>query len=129
MLRPTGSVEVARARLAELRTGGRTPLAAGIRKALEVCSTHGTHRPLLVLVSDCRATTGDVGVDPMALALDAADEVRRVGTAAVVVDVDDGPQRLGLAASVAQRMGARYLPLPDLSAGALAGAVRQHVPS
>src|SRR2546430_560063 len=30
LLRATGSVEVARARLAELPTGGRTPLAAGI---------------------------------------------------------------------------------------------------
>src|SRR5207248_701869 len=33
-LRPTGSVEVARARLGALSTGGRTPLAAGIARAL-----------------------------------------------------------------------------------------------
>src|SRR5262249_4148385 len=55
VLRPTSAVEVARARLAELPTGGRTPLAAGIDAALSVAATGGTaavHRPLLVVITD-----------------------------------------------------------------------------
>ncbi|HUE61122.1 MAG TPA: AAA family ATPase, partial [Acidimicrobiales bacterium] len=36
LLRPTSSVEVARARLQSLGTGGRTPLHAGLTRALEV---------------------------------------------------------------------------------------------
>src|SRR5205807_10136150 len=58
VLRPTGSVEVARARLREVDTGGRTPLAAGIAAALDVARTAPpVQRPLLVLVSDGRATS------------------------------------------------------------------------
>ncbi|MFP5488042.1 MAG: VWA domain-containing protein, partial [Acidimicrobiia bacterium] len=33
VLRPTGSVEIARTRLAELRTGGTSPIAAGLAEA------------------------------------------------------------------------------------------------
>ena len=77
VLRPTGSVEVAKARLEELRTGGRTPLAAGIETALEIAlvATRSEHKPLIVLVSDGRATSGPVGVDPFRAALEAAAKV------------------------------------------------------
>ncbi|HSS11627.1 MAG TPA: VWA domain-containing protein, partial [Acidimicrobiales bacterium] len=99
VLRPTGSVEVARARLRELPTGGRTPLAAGIRAALDVAtSPHGrsaSHEPLLVLVTDGRATSGPEGIDPVVAARAEADAVRRRGVSAVVVDAEDGPTRLG----------------------------------
>jgi magnesium chelatase subunit D len=119
VLRPTGSVEVARARLTDLPTGGRTPLAAGITKALEVAQSQpsATHPPLLVLVSDGRATAG--GDDPMGGALAAAAAVRRAGVDAVVVDAEDGPTRLGLAHQIAQAMAARYVTVPDLTADAL----------
>jgi len=114
-LRPTGSVEVARARLTELPTGGRTPLAAGITTALGLAQ-HPADRPLLVLVSDGRATAGPEGVDPLVAAKEAAAEVRRRGVPAVVVDAEDGHTRLGLAAELADAMGARYLTLPQLTA-------------
>ena len=122
VLRPTGSVEVARARLAELPTGGRTPLAAGISAALDLAKeagVTGSHRPLIVLVSDGRATAAPEGLDPLEAARQASDAVRRRGIPAVVVDAEDGPTRLGLAADLAERMGARYLTMPELSAGAL----------
>ncbi len=114
-LRPTGSVEVARARLTELPTGGRTPLAAGIATALGLAQ-HPADRPLLVLVSDGRATAGPEGMDPLVAAKEAAAEVRRRGVPAVVVDAEDGHTRLGLAAELAEAMGARYLTLPQLTA-------------
>ncbi|MDP8936670.1 MAG: VWA domain-containing protein, partial [Actinomycetota bacterium] len=122
VLRPTGSVEVARARLAELPTGGRTPLAAGISAALDLAKEAertGTHRPLIVLVSDGRATAAPDGVDAVEAARQASAAVRRRGIPAVVIDAEDGPTRLGLASDLAERMGARYLTLPELVAGAL----------
>ena len=126
-LRPTSSVEVARARLAELPTGGRTPLAAGIAAALDLVATNKdtAHRPLLVLVSDGRATAAADGVDPVEAATAAALAVRRRGVDAVVLDAEDGPTRLGLARRLADAMGARYLPLSDLSAAAVEGAIRE----
>jgi magnesium chelatase subunit D len=125
-LRPTGSVEVARARLAELPTGGRTPLGPGISTALEVAlSAAGpTHRPLLVLFSDGRATAAADGLDPWQAAEAAAARVRKQGVDAVVVDAEGGGRRLGLARRLADAMGARYLGLSELSAGALEGALR-----
>ncbi|HEX3394447.1 MAG TPA: VWA domain-containing protein [Acidimicrobiales bacterium] len=127
-LRPTGSVEVARARLADLPTGGRTPLAAGLVAAVELATSTGRHddaeRPLLVVVTDGRATAGPPSVDPVRAATEAATSVRRRGIAAVVVDVEEGPTRLGLAAELARAMGARHLTLDELSAGALTLAVR-----
>jgi magnesium chelatase subunit D len=115
VLRPTGSVEVARARLTDLPTGGRTPLAAGIHTALTLAQ-HPADRPLLVLVSDGRATAGPDGHDPLVAAKEAAAEVRRRHVPAVVVDAEDGPTRLGLAAELAEAMGARYLTLAQLTA-------------
>jgi magnesium chelatase subunit D len=127
VLRPTSSVEVARARLTELPTGGRTPLAEGIRAALDVASTprHAAHRPLLVFITDGRATSsGEAEQDPLTAARHAAEAVRQRGVSAVVVDAEDGPIRLGLAQELASVMGARYLRLLELSANALGEAVR-----
>jgi magnesium chelatase subunit D len=128
VLRPTGSIEVARSRLEQLATGGRTPLAAGIEAALAVAaSATGSHQPFLILISDGRATSAPDGVDPLEAALSAATKVRRLALPSVVLDVEDGPLRLGLAASLAEHMGARLIPLPELSAGALTSTIRQAV--
>ncbi|MBA3509814.1 MAG: AAA family ATPase [Thermoleophilaceae bacterium] len=126
-LRPTGSVEVARARLEQLPTGGRTPLAAGLRAALEVAAaaSSGPHQPLLVVVSDGRATAAPDGTDPVEAAIHAATAVRHQGVASVVVDAETGPTRLGLARTIAEAMGARYLTLPELTATTLVSAVRR----
>ncbi|MGH9276740.1 MAG: magnesium chelatase, partial [Acidimicrobiales bacterium] len=118
VLRPTGSVEVAKARLTDLATGGRTPLAAGILAALDLAEKSGTdhHRPMLVVITDGRATAGD---DAVAEAHEAAARVRRRDIPAVIVDAEDGPTRLGLARELATAMGARLLPIAELSADAL----------
>jgi magnesium chelatase subunit D len=132
LLRPTGSVEVARARLAELPTGGRTPLATGIQVALRLATEParaGTHRPLLVLVTDGRATAGPPGQDPVSAAERAADAVHQAGVAAVVVDVEDASGgadglRLRLAGSLSIRMGARYVRVAAVDAEGLWRAIR-----
>jgi magnesium chelatase subunit D len=119
VLRPTSSVEVARARLTELPTGGRTPLAAGILAGLDMATSPAraaTHRPLLVVLTDGRATAApDPTADPVEAAHAAALAVRRQGVSAVVIDAEDGPIRLGLAAQLAQTMAARYLTMAGLS--------------
>ena len=89
VLRPTGSVEVARARLESLPTGGETPLAEGIRVATVLAhrSATPTLRPLLVVVTDGRATaapTGSAHADPVAAALAEAAIVARHRLPAVV---------------------------------------------
>jgi magnesium chelatase subunit D len=114
VLRPTGSVEVARQRLASVTTGGPTPLAAGIDTALQVASS-AKDEALLVVVSDGRATAAADGADPVDAAMAAADRVKRLGIPAVVVDAEEGPTQLGLARTLATAMGARYVPIASFT--------------
>ncbi|WP_214412253.1 putative cobaltochelatase [Sphaerisporangium fuscum] len=123
VLPPTSSVEAGAARLRLLPTGGRTPLAAGLRRAAEVLRVERlrdpSRRPLLVVVTDGRATAGT------------ETDVRRAaallsGVAAVVVDCENGPVRLGLASTLAARLGGEAVRLEHLAAGGLHDLVRDH---
>jgi len=122
LLPPTSSVELAASRLEDLPTGGRTPLAAGLAKAAEVLQREGLRdggrRPLLVLLTDGRATAGP---DPRG----AASGLRSLGASSFVVDTEEGHVRLGMAAEVAGAMGARCLRLEDLRAESLVELVER----
>jgi magnesium chelatase subunit D len=127
-LPPTGSVDAAAARLRRLRTGGRTPLADGLLKARRVLEIERLRdprrRPLLVLLTDGRATSTGTGGDPMRDALRAAGLLASDAIASVVVDCEHGPIRLGLAAKVATALDGACLRLEELSADQVAGVVR-----
>lgn len=128
LLPPTSSVDVAERRLAELPTGGRTPLAHGLRQGLETIRRTRAERnraaPLLVLLSDGRANVPLNGNDPQEDAHRAAREVAVRGIQSLVIDSEGGRLRLGLARDLSREMGARYVHLDDLHAGALIQAVR-----
>jgi magnesium chelatase subunit D len=121
ILPPTSSVDAGARRLEELTTGGRTPLAAGLLRADRVLRGERlrdpARRPLLVVVTDGRATHGSVDD-----ALRAADLLREATS--VVVDCESGPVRLGLAGRLAGRLGAELVRLDELAADGLAGVVR-----
>ncbi|MDX2558095.1 putative cobaltochelatase [Streptomyces sp. TX20-6-3] len=125
-LPPTSSVDAAAARLEKLPTGGRTPLSAGLLKAHDVLRVERlrdpSRRPLLVVVTDGRATGG--GADPVALAARAARLHAADGTASVVVDCETGPVRLGLARELARELGGTAVTLDELRADSIAGLVR-----
>ncbi|MGV9639913.1 putative cobaltochelatase [Streptomyces sp. NPDC003514] len=124
-LPPTSSVDAAAARLETLPTGGRTPLAAGLLRAHEVLRVERlrdpARRPLLVLVTDGRATGGP---EPVALAGRAARLFAADGLASVVVDCESGPVRLGLAGRLAAELGGTAVTLDELRADSIAGLVK-----
>ncbi|MEW2059208.1 putative cobaltochelatase [Streptomyces sp. NPDC007002] len=124
-LPPTSSVDAAAARLESLPTGGRTPLAAGLLKAHDVLRVERlrdpSRRPLLVVVTDGRATGGP---EPVALAGRAARLHRAGGTASVVVDCESGYVRLGLAGELARDLGGAAVTLDELRADSIAGLVK-----
>ncbi len=109
VLAPTSSHEVGVRKLADLRTGGRTPLAAGLRTAAATLRTEHRRdpkrRPLLVVVTDGRATAGE---DPVTLA------PLLHGVSTVVLDCESGHVRLGLARRLAAALDADCLPLEAL---------------
>ena len=126
VLRPTGSIEVARARLVDLPVGGATPLAPALDAALtlaEGARRDGRLEPIVVVVTDGRATSG--GTDPVAAAHEAADRIAAAAVPALVVDAETGIPRLGLAGELARRLGARCVPLDELTPSDLTAGVER----
>ncbi|MFI8455753.1 putative cobaltochelatase [Kitasatospora sp. NPDC085464] len=129
-LPPTSSVEVGAARLESLPTGGRTPLAEGLLRAHEVLRVERlrdpSRRPLLVVVTDGRATGGR---DALARSHRAAALFAAQGTASVVLDCESGPVRLGLARTLAGQLGGTAVSLDELRAEGVASLVRENRPT
>jgi magnesium chelatase subunit D len=128
-LPPTGSIDIAARRLDHLPAGGRTPLAEGLTKAAEVVRRERlrdpSRRPLLVIVTDGRATAGP---DAVERSRQAAAYLATEGIGCVVVDCESGGMRMGLAAKLAQYLDADHVPLVHVNAQALADIVRGATP-
>jgi magnesium chelatase subunit D len=128
-LPPTGSVDIAAKRLADLPAGGRTPLAEGLTKAAEVVRRERlrdpSRRPLLVIVTDGRATAGP---DAIGRSRRVAAYLANEGIGCVVVDCESGRMRMGLAATLAQYLNAVHVPLGHVNAQALTDIVRSATP-
>ena len=125
VLPPTSSVELAERLLTRVATGGRTPLAEGIAAATDLVRRERARDPhrraLVLLMTDGRANAGP---DALARALGAAAEASRRDGEWVVVDCEDGPVRLGLAAELGLRLGGVALRLDELSAQSLVSVVK-----
>jgi magnesium chelatase subunit D len=108
--------------------GGRTPLAEGLLEAARVLVRERLRdpklRPLLVVVTDGRATGGK---DAVARSGQAADHLASLGFSTVVVDGETGPLRLGLAVRLAERLRAEHLPVAEVSAELLTAVARTAV--
>ncbi len=128
VLPPTGSVELAAKRLDALPAGGRTPLAEGLLEAGRTIELErlkdARRRPLLVVVTDGRATHGR---DAVARSHRVADRLAADGVASVVIDCETGRMRLGLAARLAEHLGAEHVPVGEVSVDAITSNVRRRV--
>jgi len=128
-LPPTSSVDIAARRLADLPAGGRTPLAEGLMKAAELVRREHvrdpSRRPLLVIVTDGRATAGP---DAIGRSRQVAEHLANEGISCIVVDCESGRMRMGLAATLAQHLNAVHVALADVNAQALTDIVRSATP-
>ncbi|MFI7608145.1 VWA domain-containing protein [Micromonospora sp. NPDC049366] len=116
VLPATSSVLAASARLGELPTGGRTPLAEGLLAAAELLRVERLRdprrRPLVLVLTDGRATAG---ARPLDRAARAAAVLAATGAPCVVVDCESGPVRLHLAERLAAQLNAPLHPLTSLT--------------
>lgn len=124
-LPPTHSVDIAASRLEDLPAGGRTPLAEGLLRAAETLRLERIRdprrRPLLVVVTDGRATHGR---DAVARSRQVAAHLASHHVSALVVDCETGKFRMGLAAELATSLLAEHVPVGEVSASALTDVVR-----
>ncbi|MEE3014351.1 MAG: putative cobaltochelatase [Chloroflexota bacterium] len=132
LLPPTNSVDLAKIHLQDMPTGGRTPLSAGLFKALEIIENERIKDrdvlPLLVLLSDGRGNVALGHDSPLDEAYAGAGIIGEEKIPSVVVDTESGFLKLGMVQPVAEAMGAQYLKLEDLRADNLAEAVRLQMP-
>ncbi len=115
----TTSVEMAQRRLRDVPTGGKSPLALALAKALELFWYEGRRNPgrapLLVLLTDGKANIAMEGRDPFEEALRHGRRIRAAGIRSLVVDTD--PTWIDFypyPRVLAEAMGARCLALKDL---------------
>jgi magnesium chelatase subunit D len=128
LLPPTRAPARARRCLAALAGGGATPLAAGIiaAGALADAAARRGETPTVVLLTDGQANIALSGTPGRAQAQQdaqaAAQALRLRGHRTLLIDT--APRRQKLAETLAETLGARYLPLPRLDAAAVSDAVR-----
>ena len=118
----TRSVDLAQKRLAELPTGGKTPLAEGLAQAFITLDMlkrkEPDAEPVLVLVTDGRANSVvQQGEDPVESAVKLAQQIHKAKITSVVIDTETDFIKLGVARQVAAAMGANYYKLKQLSQG------------
>ncbi|GAA0305540.1 magnesium chelatase subunit D [Rhodovulum strictum] len=127
LLPPTRSLVQTKRRLAALPGGGGTPLAAGLKVALEVAiqSKGRGMTPTVALLTDGRANIALDGSANRTLAAEDADRmataIRLQGFPSMVIDMGQRPERALKA--LADTLGAPYIPLPRADANRLSSAV------
>jgi magnesium chelatase subunit D len=120
------SVDLAQKSLQELPTGGRTPLASGLVKAIELLLAERKKNkeviPVLVLISDGRANVslGEGSKSIFEELVDVCEQVRSQGIHTVVIDVESTHKtlqlNLGYCKEVARITGGIYHQLENLTA-------------
>ena len=114
----TNDVASIESALAEVPTGGRTPLARALTDAAELLRER--EPSLLVIFTDGRAnvsahaTADALGADPWAEALAACESVRAACAGALVIDCEAGPILLGRARTLADALQAECVALSAL---------------
>ena len=125
LLPPTGSIDVARRRLEDVKTGGRTPLPEGLKLAADLIEREHRREPgrraILVVLSDGKAT-GANGLTNLRVV--AHDIAQRGLVGSVVIDCENQSRiRLGLALELAKNLGAPCISMTELNAESVTGVI------
>lgn len=114
----SNSTSLARQRLEQLPTGGRTPLAAGLLSAFRLLKQEmfkdKNTIPVLVLVSDGRGNVPIESADVKGEVLRLAEKISNSGIHIVVLDASAGLLQVGLAREIAEVSGGSYQNIQQL---------------
>lgn len=118
----TRSVERAERLLAKLPTGGKTPLAQGLRVAYTMCDRllrrHSTERIQMICITDGRATSGD-SENPVAEAKQWARILGTLPVDCIVIDTETGFIKLGLAKDLCKLMNGSYYAMDSITSDSI----------
>ncbi len=128
LLPPTSSVELARKYMQQLPVGGKTPLASGLLRGFEVLTRERMVNPhvipRMVVISDGKANVGMGSGSPLDDAKEVASRIREAEIPSLVIDSEQGFLSFGLAHTLSDELGAKYLRLEDLQSEQLAEIVK-----
>ena len=115
----TRSVERAERLLASMPTGGKTPLAHGLRMAYTMCDrllrAHRAERIQIICITDGRATSGD-SEDPVAESKQWARILGTLPVDCIVIDTETGFIKLRLAKELCKLMNGSYYAMDTITA-------------
>ena len=124
----TRSVERAERLLASMPTGGKTPLAHGLRMAYTMCDrllrAHWAERIQIICITDGRATSGD-SEDPVAESKQWARILGTLPVDCIVIDTETGFIKLGLAKELCKLMNGSYYAMDTISADRILSVSRR----
>lgn len=118
----TRSVERAERLLASMPTGGKTPLAHGLRMAYTMCDrllrAHRAERIQIIYITDGRATSGD-SENPVAEAKQWARILGTLPVDCIVIDTETGFIKLGLAKELCKLMNGSYYAMDSITSDSI----------
>ena len=118
----TRSVERAERLLATLPTGGKTPLAQGLRVAYTMCDRllrrHSAERIQMICITDGRATSG-ASEDPVGEAKQWARILGTLPVDCIVIDTETGFIKLGLAKELCKLMNGSYYAMDSITSDSI----------
>ena len=130
VLAPTASVELAHLKLKSLPTGGSTPLALGMLRAIDLLENEARRNPdvvpWMVLVTDGRANVGLDGGLGSEDARAVATRMKGLNMHAVVIDTS-ATANMSAAREIARAAGAEYVRLASLDGATVADTVRSRL--
>lgn len=131
LLELTRSVDLAEKRLKDIKTGGKTPLAHGLKTALIVLKTDRIKNPgarqFIVLITDGKANVPLETADPL---LDSYKQGQRIcidGIQSLVIDTEKGFMNFGLAKTLADQLNADYIKLDKLTSNSISQSVKEYI--
>ena len=118
----TRSVERAERLLATLPTGGKTPLAQGLRVAYTMCDRllrrHSAERIQMICITDGRATSG-ASENPVGEAKQWARILGTLPVDCIVIDTETGFIKLGLAKELCKLMNGGYYAMDSITSDSI----------
>lgn len=132
VLPPTRSAERGYRLLQQIQTGGKTPLNAGITKALTVIQSQLRQQPelmpMLIVITDGKGNVSiDGGKKPMQELLEIGEKVSKIPQIeTMVIDIErSGLMRFGIAQKLADAMGGKYCKLDQLKSQTIVDIVKK----
>ncbi len=125
----TRSIEMAKEKLKEIKTGGKTPLSIALERAyLEIekeIKRHKDNEIVLLIFSDGRANRSATGDDPFEEAVAVAKKISEKRVKSFIIDTDPTWIHYPYAKDLAKSIKGKYLKLKDIFEGNIRDIIYQ----